>query len=388
MNQISSALDTLIQATFRGPVFGPNNAFGVDATSRIPDIKNQIGVITQHFTDELTQGITRALPGVSSSTIARLLEEITPKSVIFCPALTAGELTGDDNTRRLASAANAIGIMYFADQSVDRDDEYMVETIEYLCGKEQPQSPPPEVTSRLATLGRIRTNIEAFALAEDVPYVLDCYDQQVLANEAILHTISNDYLHTAAEHRPAFLDNAVDNIARRMIIDAGFPSVTASLYAIYRQNDASLAPLSDVHNDPEILALLQLCNVIVRVADEIGDYDIDAGHHPEWGSFSINPFNQYHPRFFEIFCEQAAIHDPAIIDQLQRECQAFSQATTIERGLLAASIAAVLFDHVKHVFDTLPDDLVARHGRYIQLCKRVLEIGHVNMAGDMALAGF
>lgn len=388
MDQTSHTLDTLIQTTFRGPVFGPDNAFGVDAASHIPDIKKQVAIIAQDFKSELTRCITSALPTADTPTVARLLEEITPKSVTFCPALTAGELMGDDNTRRLAGAASAIGIMYFADQSVDRGDEYMVEAIEYLCGKKQPRSIPPEVMARLASLQRIRANIQTFALPEDVPYVLDCYDQQVLANEAALHTISNDYLQANAEDRRILLENSVDDIARRMIIDAGFPSVTASLYAIYRQNDATLAPLADVHADPAIQELLRLCNVVVRIADELGDYDIDAGHQPEWGTFSINPFNQYHPRFFELFCTQAAIHNPMIVGQLQQACEAFSHAEPNERIQLAASIAQLLFNHIRRVFDTLPEHLTSRHGLYVQLCKRVLEIGHVNMAGDKALAGF
>lgn len=386
MSQTDDTLDALIRATFRGPVFGPDDAFGADAASRIPDIKQQVAEIAGYFKDELTRCITSALPEADALIVAQLLKEITPKSVTFCPALTSGELTGDTNTRRLASAANAIGIMYFADQSVDRGDEYMAEAIEYLCRQEHTKPAQPQIANRLAALRRIRTNIEAFALPEDIPYVLDCYDQQVLANEVILHRISNDYLHTDTKDQSTFLDKSVDDIAHHMIADAGFPSVTASLYAIYRQNDASLVPLSTVHDDPAIQALLRLCNVIVRIADELGDYDIDAGHHPEWGTFSINPFNQYHPKFFEIFCDQAAIRDHTIIDQLQQQCKAFSHANPKERQQLAASIANILFGHVKYVIDTLPDSLTARHGLYIQLCKRVLEIGHVNMAGDIALA--
>jgi hypothetical protein len=388
MSQKTDPLDTLIQATFQGPVFGRNIAFGTDASANIPTIKKQIAEISQYFKTELTQRITDALPSADTSTIARLLAEITPKSVTFCPALTAGELTGRDNTRRLAGTASAIGIMYFADQSVDRGDEHMAEAIDYLCGKKQPRSVPPEVTSRLSALRHIRTNIETFALPEDVPFVLDCYDQQVLMNEVALHRLSNEYAQISPTKQQAFLDQAVDNITDRMISDAGFPSVTASLYAAYRHQDRSLTPLADVHNDPDIKPLLRLCNVVVRVADELGDYDIDAGHHPEWGTFSINPFNQYHPRFFELFCEQARLRDPLVVEHLQRACREFPRADVSGRSSLASSIAAILFDHARQTFNTLPADLVARHTLYIQLCKRVLEIGHVNMVGDRALAGF
>ena len=388
MDQTANTLEMLIQATFRGPVFGPDNAFGAEAAGRIPDIKNQVARIAHFFKDELTMSITNALPNADEAVVARLLKEITPKSVTFCPALTAGELLTPDNTRRLAGAASAIGIMYFADQSVDRGDDYMVQAIEYLCGKKQPQALQPEVTARLTTLQRIRTNIEKFALPEDAPYVLDCYDQQVLANEAVLHTMSNDYLQASPKARQTMLNNSVEDIARRMIIDAGFPSVTASLYAIYRQNDPSLVPLGDIHHDPGIKKLLQFCNVIVRIADELGDYDIDAGNHPEWGTFSINPFNQYHQRFFEIFCDQADIRDPRIVERLQQTCKAFSKSHHDEQIKMVDSIAAILFEHARYTFETLPRSLVAQHALYVQLCKRVLEIGHVNMAGDKALAGF
>lgn len=384
----STILNDLIMAAYSGAVFGPGKSFGLDVLRQMPVVLKQIESIGDIFYTELDVCIRKAMPDWSDSEVRKIMKEIGPKAVSFCPALTAGELTGKDDIHRLAAAASAIGVMYFADQSMDRGDETMVAAIEELCGYNPivSQEDTSKVHSRLAALQHIESNVNNLALTDDAPFVLDCYNKQVLYNEVLLHKLSLEYLQLeSTDKQQEFLGRYAEQLAMLMVIDAGFPSVTASLYAIYRQNDSDLLPLSVVHADENILKILRICNTVVRIADEVGDWEIDAGHHPEWGTFSINPFNQYHPAIVFRLCELAYIQDDALVASLQQAFREFhtSKENTERYGKY---ITDTFFNHIRGYINELPGDVVNMHSRYITLCKRVLEIGSVNIMGDKALA--
>lgn len=387
MTSQSSVLDDLIKAAYRGTVFGQHESFAQDSISKIDTIHEQIKDIGAIFNVELYTAIKKAMPDLSDENVQRIMKEIGPKAVGFCPALTAGELTGEENVRRLAAAASAIGVMYFADQTMDRGDELMVSAIERLNGASNDVTGGEvnEIATRRSALDHIKSNIDALALPEDAPIVLDCYNQQVLHNEVLLHKLSVQYSQLDKSQQQDFLAQNAKQIVDLMVVDAGFPSVTTALYAIYRQNDTALLPLAEVHGDESISRLIQICNAVVRIADEAGDWEVDAGHHPEWGIFVINPFNQYHPDIIARFCELASIEDEEVKSSLQQAFKEFHTDKETTRKN-ASYITRIFFDHVRDYVNALPDDVRKKHSRYILLCKRVLEIGHVNMMGDIALS--
>lgn len=386
MSTESSLLDTLIEAAYNGPVFGKDISFGLHAVGRMPIVKQQIEVISQLFNQELYKTIKMSMPELDDSAIHQVMREIGPKAVCFCPALTIGELTGKENTEWLADAAIAIGVMYFADQTMDRGDELTVSAIALLCD-EKPTVSTKDVSAvqrRLRAFHHIQTHIERLALPEDAPIVLDCFNSQVLHNEVRLHRLSVKYASLSLKEQTDFLSTYASHISELMVIDAGFPSVTSSLYAIYRRNDPTLPTLSDVHNNATISTLLEICNTVVRIADEVGDWESDAGHHPEWGIFSINPFNQYHPEIVSRLCSLAAIQDDETIARIQQAFRGFhtNDQTRQEYGTY---IVDTFFEHVRIYVTSLPKEIHDTYSQYITLCKRVLEIGSVNTIGDIAL---
>lgn len=388
MSTQAEMLQKLITAAYEGPVFGRGVSFAPETVERLPVIQAQIVAIADICNKELYATVQTGMPEYDELNIKRLLGEIAPKSVSFCPALAAGELTGDDNTRRLAGAAGAIGTMYFADQTMDRGDEAMVLAIERLCGQSPvvPANLEDAVTARLLALQDMKKHIDSFALPEDAPYVLECYDEQVLKNEVGLHRLSADYLECTADEQETFLGTHGAEAANFMVADAGLPSVSAALYSIYRANDSSLPPLSAVHGDSMMRLLLQTCNAVARIGDEVGDWQVDAGQDKDWGVFSINPFNQYHPKFIARLCELAGITDSSMVDSLQHSFKNFHNSDAM-REQYTREIPAVFFAHARETFEKLPQEFIKKYGLYINLCRRVLEISQVNMMGDRALAG-
>jgi hypothetical protein len=326
--------------------------------------------------DQLVDLITAGMPEVPHAAMAKIVtSEIMPKTLAFCPALTVGEV---DDPVRLGAVASAVALMYWGDQTMDRGDAAMPQAIELLGGTAQ--STDPIVQARFKALCGIEQKIRHLARPEDAPYVLACFYDQVLKHEVYLHRLSKDY--QAVADKPAFVAEHAVRIAEITTISAGFPSISSSLYAIYRQAQPDLPPLKAVYANSDMTQLLQVCNVVVRLWDELGDWQMDAGHDPSKGLFVINPFNEYNPAMLQRFCELADIRNASHSKALQKAVGEFHH----DRQAHTATVLQVLSEHTRSYFANLKPDLVAEYGQYITLCKRVMEIGYVNRIGDIALA--
>ncbi len=376
----TNALTYLLQETWKSPIFG--DSFHVDASLLSSTVMQDFKALATGFSEDLYGYIRPALADLRDDQVREIVAQIVPKTVSFCPALAAGEL---DDLPRLQAVSVAIGLMYWADQTMDRGDVTMPLAIR-LLGHEAPTIAAETqklVDPQLTALQGISKEVSVFARPEDTALVLDCFDQQVLMNEVRLDDLSREF--QDVNDQAAFLETHAVDIARFMVIDAGFPSVSSSLYAIYRQHDRQLPPLSEVYDTPELAKLLRICNAVVRVADELGDWEIDAGKHPEWGDFRINLFNQAHPALIEAFLTEACVEEAGAVAQLTHAFEHFHDDAAA-RAKYGDAILDVFFDHARTAVTALPAPIQERHARYITLCKRVLEIGYVNRMGDMVLA--
>jgi hypothetical protein len=131
--------------------------------------------------------------------------------------------------------------------------------------------------------------------------------------------------------------------------------------------------------------VLQVCNSVVRVADELGDWEIDAGHDPAWGSFAVNLFNQSHPALLRAFLGEARVRNEEQVEQLLRAFTCF-RAGGDGREEHGEFVLSVLFDQARSRVRRLVREMPDLHPVYLKLCKRVLEIGYVNRVGDIVLA--
>lgn len=370
----SEILKKLLSQTWQSPVFGDSFK-----SSDTVAVVNQINQIATQVSDKLFKFITEGMPELSEKEVQEIVEQIVPKSVIFCPALTAGEVA---DTSKLSAVATAIGLMYWGDQTTDRGDAAMPIAIKKLASIDVtvPVGLQKQVNARLRSLRQIEQQIRLFAKPEDVEIVVDCFVGQVLLNEVRLQELSQDFIKSSG--KVDFINNNAKEIAKLMVVDAGLPSVSSSLYAIYRWQDQSLPPLSELYNDPQIILFLQKCNAVVRFVDEIGDWKMDSGDNPEWGIFVINLFNQATPGLAREFLSLAGMSDGEFAEQVVSFHNNPDQQPAITSDLVIQ-----IFNHIKNVVENLPAETVQKHSLYILLCKRVLEIGKVNEVGDVNLAG-
>jgi len=376
----SHVLIHLLENTWSSPVFG--DAFGENASTQTPKVISQIEAIASGFISEFRQYIAEGMPEMSQQNIEEIVNQSAPKTVSFCPALTGGEV---DDIPRLTAVAVAVGLMYWGDQTMDRGDTAMFIAIRVLGDPTVsiPKSLRSKVLARLQALHRIEDKINSFARGEDVSLVLACFYKQVLVNEARLHQYSLNYLKAHDPH--VFLAKHAVEIASLMTIDAGFPSVSSSLYTIYRQQQPTLPSLQDVYSEPAMVETLQICNAVVRIADELGDWDTDSGHDPAWGVFCINLFNQPHHALLHAFYDVAGIHSLPLRSSLSRAFNRF-HGDPSHRKECGEYILNVFLDHIRRHITQLPPNILDTYKLYITLCKRVLEIGYINKVGDVALA--
>lgn len=356
-------LERLLAETWASPVFG--DSFLPSASLKTSQVVAQIQAVADIFTQDLGKRIAPVEPNYKAVTA-----QIMPKTVSFCPALAAGEL---HRTEHLSAFAVAIGLMFWADQTMDRGDAAMPYAIE-LCAGQTPNIPKDQrkkAQAQAKVLHGIQQKITFYALPEDQSFVFDCFLAQVLVNEVWVHRKSQEYLQ--ASDKELFLNTHGLELANRITIDAGFPSVSSSLHALYRHDNPRLPSLAKVYANQAMRELLQVCNVVVRLIDELGDHETDAGLHPDWGVFSINPFNQSNPVFVRELLRLGKIDNP----KLMRAILQFSTNKTTTNFILTA-----LLDHVTSYVSNLP---AGQFDHYIRCCKRVLEIGYVNRAGDIAM---
>jgi len=386
----------LLQETWTSPVFGDTFP-EQQMDQRHLWAERHIGAIATPVTSELSAALLDAMPEWDSATVARIVQgEVRDKTISFGAALTGGEI-GD--LQPLIDLSVAVGLMYAADQTIDRGDRLMVEAVESFgappVSSDQSTSldqwdaaTGERIHARSTMLHRISEKTESLALPEDAPFVKACFIDQVLKNEAVMYRWSRAYESGNATEQQIFLTEHARALANTTTINAGFPSISSSLYAIYRRYNPSLSPLSEVYKSKDMTDLLQVCNVIVRIWDELGDWEMDSGSTPHKGIFVLNPLNQYHNSTVERYCELANITDAGHINALHKAFAGFHHSEA-ERGEHTTLILEMLRSHIRNYmtkFKTEKRQVWNKFEQYIVLCKRVMEIGYVNRIGDIALA--
>jgi hypothetical protein len=388
----ATQLAQYVEATLASPVMG-------DTFERRPgdvaEIAQQLGHIATISGPELVQ-YTREGMGWDEPTAKHVVyREVMNKVLAFYAALglTDRRIKGSAHLRRLAAGATGTAIMYIDDQSMDRGDAEAQEATR-LLGITQPHEltgtdkTTQKIRARLGMLGHIAEKVDEFARLEDAPYVLDCFNNQVLHNEVRTQDLSRAYLESG--RNPAFIAGHARELAEIATTSAGFPCVSRGVYATYRGHDESLgAPLAEIQAHPVMQEAEQVWNTVVRIWDELGDWEMDSGKFPKKGIFVINPFNQYDPAFVQRFCELALLKNEEQVAGIQ---QAFAEFHTSDaaRQTHGAYILETLRTHVRDYTNALQDKLTPqlreRFGLYIDISKRVLEIGYVNKIGDIALS--
>jgi hypothetical protein len=367
----SSKLHALLAQLWSSPVFG--NSYPATVNRAHPSVLATIEEVYHATFATLDHVLQLAQPGQPACERDTIVRQVAAKSVAFCGALAAGEI---HDVERLRAAASAIGLVSWTDQTMDRGDGAMVTAVELVSGKHAgtERAQTRAVRHYSAALGWFMREVAVLARPEDGPWVLRCLLSDTLAREARMWRLSERYCEANAD---GFWARHAREIGELTVHDVGFVAVTAMVYAIYRQHQPQLPCLMEVLNNRALLnGPLRAGGAAIRVLDDIGDRVIDSGADPRWGRFTINLWNQDHPRHVAAFLDAAGVEaGPA-------RCAMLAAWAARDHGRLAQ----LWLDQVRGAYAMLAPRVLARHATFLRLSQRVMEAGLVNALGDDVLA--
>lgn len=369
----SHKLRSLLRLLWQNPLFGDSFPAELDE-ARMFCLFDDVYL---RLREVLPPILEQSMPEASPEHISQIFDEIAPKSVAFCAAISAGEI---EDVQRLVDAAAAIALSYWADQSIDRGDEEMLIAVQSL--NESPgvsDHLSPLVVSRLNGLQQMRHFIlQVNPSSKDYPYVLRAIQRDVLLNQTVLRVLSNLFLQTPAR---IFWHNNAFQTAQVMIDCSGLMSAGSIVYALYRVYQPDLSSLQAVYTNPKLQEFIRAtCNPAVRIFDDAGDACSDSGENPGWMLFSLNVINQNHPLLVRAFLKFSGF---------SKDDPEFLRAVSLfELPLAQRRVEVVKFyrDLVRARLTQLPKTLWERYAIFLTLVKRILEASFVNLIGDVLLS--
>lgn len=368
----SHKLRSLLRLLWQNPLFGDSFPAELDE-ARMFRLFDDVYV---RLREVLPPVLEQSMPEASPEHTSQIFDEIAPKSVAFCAAISAGEI---EHVERLANAAAAIALSYWVDQSIDRGDEEMIEAVNRINGIERKSSVLSGDAGRLYGLHQIRVHAEQVNdFPQDLPFVLRAIQKETPQEDAILRLLSDRFIRNPAE---IFWQEHGQEVASRLIKCAGLMSAGSILYALYRRDRPDLPSLAEIDTQPELQKFIWATgNPAVRVFDDAGDAWSDSGEKVDWMLFNLNLINQNHPLLFRAFLEFSGFSE--------NDAEFLRAVSLFELPLAQRRVEVVKFyrDVVRARLVQLPVTLWGRYATFLTLLKRILEASFVNLVGDALLS--
>lgn len=370
----SHKLAYLIDILWKSPVF--ENSFPKSNGKENPAM-TQFKAIYPSFLKTVLPILKKGMPNAKKEVLNSIVEEIAPKSIAFCASISAGEIK---NKEDLSYAAVAISLSYWADQSMDRGDDMMFSSVQYLNHQNiaTKTSDSAIFQARLTALQHIQNLARQITLPEDLPYVQQAIERDVLGLQAKMRILSQKFKESQANF---FWVAHAEEVAQTMTDCSGLMSAVSIIYALYRKNDPKLPSLNEIYSHPKLMQLIRgTFNPAVRVFDDAGDYYTDTGQDSNWGDFNLNIFNQAHPVLLKAFLNYSHISEN---DPIYAE---FFSAFSLPISGSRIAVSTLYLKLVRERVNALSPSLIKNFSLFITLSKRTLEAGFVNILGDVFLS--
>jgi hypothetical protein len=372
----SKKLPYLLRMLWNNPIFGDSYPMSSFENTTMGQFKE----IYPHFVEIVSPIFEKGMPETNQAEVKEIINQIAPKSIAFCASISAGEIC---DLEKLAQAAAAIAVLYWADQSMDRGDQAMISAVQQIARTMRESQPLPQEADKIVLARRVGLkHIEQMAYQinqhpDDFPFILQAIHLDVLDNEARVCHLSQVYHHDGL--KSSFWDKYSAEIAQKMVFNSGLMSALTLIYAIYRHYDTTIPSLREIYQDEVLMALVkQKFNTAIRIFDDWGDRHIDSGKYPKWGTFTLNIFNQADPQLLKKVIDYSGFDDETVREQLMTT---FMNAKEEDWLYIANAYAQLMRDGIAN----LPQDLFEKYTVFLRLAKRILEAGFINAVGDIFL---
>ena len=334
--------------------------------------------------------LPRIIPDAAPEAVATFIDKISRGRMALLPRSPWRSTIWNG----LSALSSSIGLIYVADWLMDADDKDMGRALEAFVGDAQvqaaiqataqgghspipqavyarcatttaPGDPSPTLTAperhRLLALTTMRDGITKSVRPEDQPWLLGYPLLGILLLARETSELSLKYLD--ADDKEAFWRQHARALAEVSIHSAAILAFAATAYALYRNEDPALPPLSAIYHLPALRDDFgPLVNVVVRVYDDYNDRAIDR----ERATFALNIFNDPHPAFVNEFLRQAGITE---------EDTALKITTALQSGSEEDALAVLeFFKDLKCArFKSISEHAPPEYSQYMTLLARMLE---------------
>ena len=351
-------------------------------TLDLPAMQAYIAEVSTHLAARLQPILWRWMQPVSEAQVQLWMRQLVPKSTAFCALVAAGEI---EEVEAVAEAGVSIALIYWADHAMDRGDRAMMEAIHRYVQPFLPpearehfaEPPAPLVETRRYGLEQLRLTIERLAEQREADLLLQQAFADTLWRE--WRAVQLSRLYRQMEDKEAFWARYADRLAEHTVRMNALVYVTSSIYVLYRRQNPALPSLEEIYAVGTPIEMLnRQPSLGIRIFDDWGDRCIDRGEVEGWDIFSINLFNQPHPRYVEAVLRQGGIEG----ETLQALKAAIIRGDEEGRRRFSEIIIHAIRAAYRETYAKLPP----RYHLFLRLSQRVMEAGYVNIVGDRTLS--
>ncbi len=373
---LSDKVQELILLTWSNQVL-PNSYPPLEKLD-LPAMQAYIRAVSERLAARLQPILWRWMQPVTEDQVGRWMQQLVPKSTAFCALITAGEV---EAVEKVTEAGVSIALIYWADHAMDRGDRAMMGAIRryvqlFLPPDKReplPGDPPPLVETRQYGLEQLRQTIERLGGEASV----------ILLQQAFVDTLWREWdfvrlsrLYLMVEDKETFWAQYAEKLAAHTVLMGALIYVTSIIYVLYRQQNPALPSLEAIYEMGTPIKMLNRQPALgIRIFDDWGDRVIDRGEIAGWDIFSINLFNQSHPRYVEAVLRQGGVDD-ADLPILMKAILEGDEARFSEM------IIRIIREAYERCYERLPPS----YHLFLRLSQRVMEAGYVNIVGDRTLS--
>lgn len=317
-----------------------------------------------------TQEACSLLVKQSPRLMNNLIRKVVPKSAAFISIVAYELIERKAGSINLIDAATIMGLSQIVDHLMDRGDEKMLIALDYYLSGTVTND--PELLARIQPI-KYSTMLSKRVAMQDATLVSEA-SLDVLRDEAAVLRSSNEYKELDNTFRKdVYFRRNAETLADLSIRNVGLRPATYLVYLSYVHADYNILPIRDIIEQPDIMRLVRLGEWAIRLWDDWGDREIDAGKDIYTNAFAINIFLERNP-----YLTEAYLRDIANTPYHQLAWNIIQEGNE--------GINYIIIGILREEFRALKQSIDEEYCLFLTLLERIIEAGFINVAGDEAIS--
>lgn len=302
--------------------------------------------------------------------IDNLTRKVAPKSAAFISTIAYELLEQGSDISYLVDAGTVMCLIQIIDHLMDRGDEVMLQALEIYFKNEMATT--IELRARMQPVDHCVMLSERVAMQDTNLMIQASLD--VLRDEAAILRSSNEYKELNKRYwKDMYFRRNAETLADISIRNGGLRPATYLVYLSYLHAGYDAPPISHIIACPDIMRLVRLGEWAIRLWDDWGDRELDAGKDIYTNAFAINVFLERNP-----YLTEAYLRDIAGTPYYQRAWNIIQEGNE--------GINYIIIGILREEFTKLKATIHKDCHLFLQILERIIEAGFINVAGDEAIS--